>query len=236
MCDNMETGGTLISSVEYNGKISLVIFMARCPLRCPYCHNSEILEDGKDMGLDELFKLIDSAIDYIDAVVVSGGEPLLQIKELSSILKYSKGLNLKTKIDTSGCYPERLEEILQYIDYIAIDIKAPFNKYKDIIGADIGDKVKKSMEISNKNENIFLECRTTYVPSLLTYDDIKQISNEITSDLYTLQQFRNKNVLDDKLKDIENPPPDELKNIAKKIKPFLKKINIKTAEFGEESI
>ena len=232
----MEIGGTIISSVEYQGKISLVIFMAKCPLRCPYCHNKELLEDGEEISLEEIFKIIDDSVDYIDAVVVSGGEPLVQSADLIEILKYSKSLGLKTKVDTSGCYPERLDEVLKYTDYIAIDIKVPFDKYKDIIGANIGDSVEKSMKIANNSDNTLLECRTTYVPTLLDHDDIKQISREIECDFYTLQQFRSKNVLDESLELINSPNPNELRELARKIKPVLNKVRVKTAEFGEECI
>ncbi len=232
----MEIGGTIISSVEYHGKISLVIFMAKCPLRCPYCHNFELLENGEKATLEELFETIEEAADYIDAVVISGGEPLVHSKEVIELLKFSKTLGLKTKVDTSGCYPKRLDEVLKYTDYIAIDIKVPFEKYKEIIGADVGDNVEKSMKMANLSPNTYLECRTTYVPTLLTPDDIKQISREIECDLYTLQQFRSKNVLDESLEEIESPNPYELKKLAKEIKPILNNVKIKTAEFGEECI
>lgn len=232
----MEIGGTIISSVEYQGKISLVIFMAKCPLRCPYCHNSELLENGEESSLSEISKIIHDSVDYIDAVVVSGGEPLVHSEDVIEILKYAKSLGLKTKVDTSGCYPKRLDEVLKYTDYIAIDIKVPFDKYKDIIGADVGNNVEKSMKIANNANNTFLECRTTYVPTLLSHDDIKQISREIECDLYTLQQFRSKNVLDKSLERVESPNPHELRELAREIKPVLNKVKVKTAEFGEECI
>jgi len=233
---SMEIGGTVISSVEYHGKISLVIFMAKCPLRCPYCHNNELLDGGKEVKLSEVFKIIDDSEEYIDAVVISGGEPLVQFEELVSILKYSRELKLKTKLDTSACYPDRIKKVLPYLDYLAIDVKAPYDKYKVVTGYDIGEKVEKSVKIANANPNIFLECRTTYVPNLLKSDDIKQISREIECDLYTIQQFRNKNVLDESLEDVKSPNPLELKKLAEEIKPILNKVKVKTSEFGEECI
>ncbi|MGL6297949.1 MAG: radical SAM protein, partial [Methanobacteriaceae archaeon] len=87
----MILGGTVVSSVEFSGKISLVIFLAKCPLRCSYCHNSEILDNGYEISNKEIFKIIDENSGFIDAVVVSGGEPLLQIESLIEILKYSRG-------------------------------------------------------------------------------------------------------------------------------------------------
>ncbi len=122
------------------------------------------------------------------------------------------------------------------MDYVGLDIKAPFDKYSQIIGSDIGKKVKKSMEIISSYPETFLECRTTYVPGLMNPEDIKQISREIECDVYTLQQFRNREVLDSSLDKTPSPSPHELKKIAKMIKPILNKVKIKTAEFGEEII
>ena len=119
------------------------------------------------------------------------------------------------------------------MDYVALDVKAPFNKYQQVIGAEIGDKVIESMKISS-NSKCYLECRTTYVPGLLEPLDIIEIAQNIQCDIYTLQQFRNRTVLDKKLKETPNTSPKELHHIAHQIKPILGKIKIKTAEFGEE--
>jgi len=232
----MKVGATVISSIEFHGRISLVIFMAKCPLRCPFCHNWELIDGGEDKTLSEIFKLIDDDVDYIDAVAISGGEPLEQLEDLKEILIYCKSLSLDTKLDTSGIYPERLNEIIGLVDYIAIDVKAPFDRYQEIIGADISDKVKESIEIANNSNNTFVECRTTYVPSLITPKDIEKIAEEIDCDCYTIQQFRNKNVLDESLEDIESPNPNKLREIAISIKDKFKQVKIKTAEFGEEII
>ncbi|MCC7554400.1 MAG: anaerobic ribonucleoside-triphosphate reductase activating protein [Methanobacteriaceae archaeon] len=235
----MLIGGTLISSIELHGNISLVIFFAKCPLRCPYCHNGEILENGEEISFEDIKKTIDKNLDYIDAIVITGGEPLLQLNDLIKLLKYIKSLNRKIKLDTSGIYPERIKKILDLnlIDYIALDVKAPFNKYEEIIGTDIGENVKKSMEIINNYPNVTLEIRTTFVPTLLNKNDIKNLVLEINADIYTLQQFRNKNVLDKSLENIDSPNPHELKEIASSLKDFFNgKIIIKSSEFGEEVI
>lgn len=235
----MLVGGTIISSIEYSGKISFVIFFAKCPLRCPYCHNGDILKEGDEISLKEMKNTIDKSIDFLDAVVITGGEPLVQFDELIELLKYSKSLNLKTKLDTSGIYPDKIKEILDLnlVDYVAIDVKAPFNKYEEIIGSDIGLNVKKSIEVVNNYKNVTLELRTTYVPTLINNQDIKNIAENINGDIYTIQQFRNKSVLDESLKNVESPNPNDLKKIALSLKDIFKgKINIKSSEFGEEQI
>jgi pyruvate formate lyase activating enzyme len=235
--DKMRIGGHITSTLEFPSHMSIVVFTAGCNLMCPYCHNPELIDmnGGEDIPLEKLYKIIHDSSDFIDAVVITGGEPLLQINDTKKLFDYCHECNLKTKLDTNGCYPKKLEEIIELVDYIALDVKAPFNKYKEVIGDDVGDLVKKSMELGFESDS-FLECRTTYVPSLMNPADIEKIAKEINCDLYTLQQFRNRTVLDVKLQNTPNTTRNELFDIANKIKPFLEKIKIKTGEFGDEII
>ena len=225
----------IVSSLEFPEKMSLVIFTGGCILRCPYCHNPELIDNGKSVELTEIIKKIESSIDFIDSVVITGGEALIQYEDVEEILKYCKIRGLETKLDTNGCFPDKLSELIGLLDYVALDIKAPFDKYDEIIGSDIGDKVKKSMEICT-DKGIYLECRTTYVPFLMDQQDIIEIAKSITADIYTIQQFRDKSVLDKKLQGTPVPSRDELKEIGEAVKPFLKRVRIKTAEFGNEFI
>jgi pyruvate formate lyase activating enzyme len=233
---SIEIGGMLVSSVEFPGKMSLVIFTAGCMLRCPYCHNPGIINGGMKMEINEIFKEIDDSLDFIDSVVLTGGEPLIQNEGVFEIVKYCKNIKLDIKIDTNGYYPEKLEKLVMYVDYVALDIKAPFNKYKEIIGEDIGENVRKSMEICSKSPETYFECRTTYVPGLMVPEDVVEIAKNISCDSYTIQQFRNKTVLDEKLKETPSPSRKELIKLAESVKPFLNNIKIKTSEFGEEII
>ena len=233
--DMIGIGGILVSTIEYAGKISLVIFAAGCMLRCPYCHNPGIIEGGNQRKIGEIYNKINDSLDFIDSVVITGGEPLFQHEEVTKILKYCKTLGLSTKLDTNGYYPEKLENLLDFVDYVALDVKAPFKKYKKVIGVDIGENVQKSIQVCLKS-SAYLECRTTYVPGLLNQRDIIDIAKNIECDVYTIQQFNNKTVLDEKLKVIESPSRKELFDIAESIKPYQKNIKIKTSEFGDEII
>lgn len=228
-------GDMIVSSLEFPEKMSLVIFTGGCILRCPYCHNYELIDNGKSVELPEIFNKIESSMDFIDSVVITGGEALIQYDDVKKILKYSKKQGLETKLDTNGCFPDKLSELIDLLDYVALDIKAPFDKYEEIIGSDMGDNVKECMEICTNN-GIYLECRTTYVPFLMDPEDIIKIAKSITTDIYTIQQFRDKTVLDKKLQGTPVPSRDELKEIGEAVKPFLKKVRIKTAEFGNEFI
>ena len=234
----MYIGGTVISSVEFRGNMSLVIFMSKCPLACRYCHNVELLEDNTEWSLEKVISEIDSSADFLDAIVISGGEPLVQTDAVIQILTYVRQIGLKTKLDTSGIYPDNLKRILDLglLDYVSLDVKTTFSKYRKITGANVGFQVKKSMELVNE-ARVHLEIRTTYVPTLHTKKDIKNLVDEIEADVYTIQQFRNKNVLDPALEKVEVPNPHDLIKLAEEIKPYFDGIvKVKSGEFGEQVI
>ena len=234
----MYVGGSVISSVEFHGNMSLVIFMSKCPLACRYCHNVELLEDNTEKSFEEIVREIDSSVDFLDAIVISGGEPLVQTDAVIEILKHVRQIGLKTKLDTSGIYPDKLKRILDLdlLDYVSLDVKTTFSKYKKITGANVGFKVKRSMELINK-VGVHLEIRTTFVPTLHTKKDIKNLVDEIEADVYTIQQFRNKNVLDPKLEKVEVPNPHDLAELAREVKPYFNgTVKVKSAEFGEQVI
>lgn len=228
-------GGSFISSIDFPGRMTYVISTAGCPLRCQYCHNPELFDSKNLVELSQLLKQMDDNCLFMDAFALTGGEPLMQDKEIPKLFEHAKELGLETKLDTNGVYPFKLNKILDLVDYIALDIKAPWNKYLEVTGFDIGKNIKESMEIIYDSDT-YLECRTTYVPTLLCEEDIINISENIKCDLYTLQQFRNRTVLNPELHGSREPSPDELKNIALKIKPNINKIKIKTRQFGAELI
>lgn len=235
----MYVGGSVISSVEFHGNMSLVLFMSGCPLACRYCHNVELLEDKTDKSFEEIKHEIDSSADFLDAVVISGGEPLMQIDALIEIFTYVRQIGLKTKLDTSGIYPDRIKQLLDLnlLDFVSLDVKTTFSKYRKITGSNVGFQVKKSMELINADDNVHLEIRTTYVPTLHTKKDIINLVDEIEADIYTIQQFRNKNVLDPALEKVDVPNPHDLADLAREIKPYFKgQVKVKSGEFGEQII
>ena len=234
----MYVGGTVISSVEFHGNMSLVIFMSKCPLACRYCHNVELLEDTTEKSFEEIKQEIDSSVDFLDAIVISGGEPLVQTEAVIEILTYVRQIGLKTKLDTSGIYPDKIKKILDLdlLDYVSLDVKTTFSKYRKITGANVGFQVKKSMDYIN-DAGVHLEIRTTYVPTLHTKKDIINLVDEINADIYTIQQFRNKNVLDPALEKVEVPNPHDLAKLAEEIKPYFDGVvKVKSGEFGEQVI
>lgn len=187
------SGWMKTSMVDYPGKLSSVVFIQGCNMNCFYCHNKELIHPGKTSKVDEteIFDWLTKRKPFVEAVVVSGGEPSLQ-QDLPEFLLKIKNMGLRTKLDTNGTRPDVLE-ILIYkglLDYIAMDIKAPLEKYHEICGVRLVDNcIKESISII-KNSHVSHEFRTTLAPGI-NMEDIKGIIKEldITSNYY-LQKCR----------------------------------------------
>lgn len=190
----MHIGGWQKSSLlDYPGKISAIIFTQGCNFACPYCHNPDLVKKTSDSSIEEseVFDFLKTRIGKLDAVVISGGEPCLQA-DIIDFIKKIKNMGFLVKLDTNGSYPGVLQLLLaqKLIDYVAMDIKAPIEKYKEVSCYKEEPKnILKSIEIL-KNSNIDYEFRTTVVKSQLDYADFEHIGAMIEgSGIYYLQKF-----------------------------------------------
>ncbi|MBE6493124.1 MAG: anaerobic ribonucleoside-triphosphate reductase activating protein [Methanosphaera stadtmanae] len=228
------------SSLDYPKKMALVVFTPGCDLRCKYCHNPQLLRETKLSSEDilEIDEEIQNNLDFIDAIVISGGEALLHLDFVKYIIKKAKSADLLVKLDTNGLHPNELSQIIKSLDYVAMDIKAPLDEYykiTDVYPKDVKERILKSIDITLEND-VFLECRTTYVPNLLMPEDIKLLVSQIKCNQYTLQQFRNKITFDSRLSNYEEPNPDELIEILKSLDTSVPQINLKSKQFGNQII
>lgn len=176
------------SFIDYPSKIAYVVFCGGCNFDCWYCHNRPILRKFKILDEQEVLSDIKSRGNFIDGVVISGGEPTLQFDLVEFIKKLSP---LPVKLDTNGSKPDVIETLLKnnLLDYIAMDIKAPFSKYATIACCEIDiNAIKRSVEII-RSSGLNYEFRTTFSPDL-TKEDILEISKHISgAKLYTLGKF-----------------------------------------------
>ena len=181
------------SLIDYPKKISAVIFTQGCNFRCDYCHNPDLLPLTSCFLIkeQEVLTFLQTRKNKLDAVVISGGEPCLQ-DDLIEFLKGLKSMGFQTKLDTNGSFPNKLKEVidLTLVDYIAMDVKAPISKYKDIANTHINtDNILQSIEIIKKS-GIDYEFRTTIVKSLLSFEDIYSIGKMVSgANKYYLQKF-----------------------------------------------
>ncbi|AEH06321.1 anaerobic ribonucleoside-triphosphate reductase activating protein [Methanothermococcus okinawensis] len=219
-----------ISTIDYPKKCSAVVFMSGCNMKCGYCHNYEhMLENTHEMTPEEVFNSID--LMFAEAIVISGGEPTLQPKALKELCIIAKRKGFPVKLDTNGTNIEIIKDLIdnKLIDYIALDVKCAFDKYKKITNYD-GEKIKKNMlELINycKKNNVFIECRTTFVPNVMDEKDIIEIAKSVKNcDLYTIQQFDNEHAWKDEYKKIREPTTNELVELGKISTQYLKNSDV----------
>ncbi|AJY68350.1 ribonucleoside-triphosphate reductase [Geobacter sulfurreducens] len=164
----LEIGGLLpFTTINYPGKLSAVIFCQGCPWRCGYCHNRHLIPtmSGAAIPWLEIVALLRSRCGLLDAVVFSGGEPTMQAG-LPDAMRAVRGMGFKVGLHTAGSYPERLHECLSYLDWVGMDLKAPFEEYEQITGIPgSGEAARQSAELLRQS-SVSHQFRTTVDPFL----------------------------------------------------------------------
>ncbi|MFH1630918.1 MAG: anaerobic ribonucleoside-triphosphate reductase activating protein [Candidatus Aenigmatarchaeota archaeon] len=221
-----------ITLIDYPGKVATTVFTMGCDFRCSYCHNPELVEKidstPEKMGVVDVLKFLEIRKKFIDAVVITGGEPTMQ-KNIISFIEKIKELDLLVKLDTNGSRPEVLEKLLEkkIVDYVAMDIKAPFEKYQEIAGKSDTKKIKQSIEIVKKFPDY--EFRTT-VSKHLSAGDITKIAETIAESgiakKYFLQQMRFIKILKPDYTQ-ELYTKEELEVICRMLKPFIYNVGVR---------
>ncbi|MDO5441530.1 MAG: anaerobic ribonucleoside-triphosphate reductase activating protein [Bacillota bacterium] len=159
-----------LTLLDFPGHTACTVFLAGCDMRCPFCHNSELIDVSADVIMtdEELLTFLKGRQGLLDGVAFTGGEPLLR-KELPDLLKEVKALGFATKLDTNGAHPKALKSILdaRLVDYVAMDIKNSPEKYPQTSGKANLDitKIKESIEIIMYS-GVDYEFRTTVVDQL----------------------------------------------------------------------
>lgn len=208
------------SLLDFPEKIAAIVFTVGCNFRCGYCHNPELING--EAKIEDVFEFLKTRQGKLDGVVITGGEPCLQ-KDLPEFIKQVKELGFAVKLDTNGSFPEMLEKVLPDLDYVAMDIKAPLEKYSQIVNVDVDtSKILKSIEIL-KNGGVDYEFRTTVVKSQLSFEDFEKIGQLIQgAPRYYLQKFVASKILDKSLENEKTYSTEEFERIIDILKPYVK--------------
>lgn len=189
-----------ISLIDYPDKIAAIVFTQGCNFRCAYCHNSQLINCQKNGNFtpESIFDFLKSRQGKLEGLVITGGEPTLQ-PDLPEFIAQVKEMGYKVKLDSNGSNSTMLKKLIdqKLVDYIAMDVKAPLDKYEKIVGKKINiAEVKKSIKLII-GSGIDHEFRTTYTDKLLSIADVKGIIKLIRgAKKYYLQNYvDNENVL-----------------------------------------
>lgn len=216
-----------LSMVDFPGLLCATVFTPGCNLRCPFCHNgSLVLDDEPNVDEEVVFDFFETRKNKLDAVCLSGGEPLLQ-KGVAEFLRKVKEMGFKTKLDTNGTKPQYLKELLSggVVDYVAMDIKNSPGKYAETVGVKAFNlkPVYESIDII-KSSGVEYEFRTTVTKTFHDEESLLEASHMIEgAAAWYLQTYReSENVID---KSVEGYSEEEMKSLfeaLRKTVPFVR--------------
>jgi pyruvate formate lyase activating enzyme len=219
------------SLIDYPGRIASILFTGGCTFRCRYCYNRSLLTvtELPDLDVDMILATLKTRRNFIEGVVVTGGEPTLH-PGLIDLLCAIRRIGLDVKLDTNGTHPEILEWIIEdnLAEYIAMDYKAPLNKLEDVAcirGAE--KRVAASAHLLMARAKRY-EFRTTVHPLLHTREDLFEIAEELGgARSWHLQQFHAVDPLDPALRDTAPYPAAFILAIGDLLKPRFGKFSVR---------
>lgn len=181
------------SLLDYPGKVAAILWTAGCNFRCPFCYNKQLVFNETDeISIDTLLSFLQKRKGKLDAVSITGGEPFLH-DDLIDLIQNIKDLGYLVKVDTNGCFPDKLQSILSkgLIDYVSMDVKATKEKYDLVAGVDVDIKAIDASIDLIKNMAPDYEFKTTVIPTYHSMEDILKIAQWLKgSKRYFIQQFK----------------------------------------------
>jgi len=228
----MKIGGFQKTSLlDYPDRISAIVWTNGCNFRCPFCYNPSLaLGKSNVFPEEEILSFLSKRKGLVEGVVVTGGEPFMQ-DDLPVFLTKIKSLGFLVKVDTNGSYPEKLKALIenQLVDYVAMDVKAPKEKYPQLAGVAVDvSQISVSIDLIRQKVPQY-EFRTTFVPKLLVKEDIVAIAQWLQgADRYYLQQFKKMTpVLSKNLDQMAPYPKEYFQETLAAIQPFFKQCSIR---------
>jgi pyruvate formate lyase activating enzyme len=176
-----------MSLIDWDGMVATTLYLSGCNFRCPYCHNSGLVlfpDQYESIPFDEILAYVREHNDFLDGVVVTGGEPCIH-EGIPDLLRELRDVGMRVKLDTNGSFPEMLDLLIreELVDYVAMDVKAPLDFDAYARSAGIADrrtfeKVRDSIDILLEGK-VDYEFRITVVPALHRASDLDRIAEQI---------------------------------------------------------
>jgi pyruvate formate lyase activating enzyme len=197
----MRIGGFQKTSlIDWEGKIASMIFTKGCNFRCGYCHNPslvlpELMNRTPDIQEELVLSYLRNRINWLDGVVISGGEPTIH-KDLPEFLHKIRQIGLPVKLDTNGTNSQMIKKLIdnKLIDYISMDIKTIIRakEYQRITNCNDPESIERINESINllRSSSIQYQFRTTALPHLHTEEFLFNLRNSFINDSYIVQKFR----------------------------------------------
>ena len=191
----LRVGGlTPLSTADWPGMLAAVVFCQGCPWRCGYCHNPDLIPARGDHEIpwEDVLAFLRRRQGLLDGVVFSGGEPTAQAGLLDA-MREVRALGFKIGLHSGGMYPQRLASVLPLVDWVGLDVKAPFADYARVTGvAGSGERAGAGL-LEVVASGVAHEVRTTVHPALLADADVVGLAHDLAArgvKHYVIQAFR----------------------------------------------
>lgn len=204
--------------LDWPGRLSATVFLGGCNLRCPFCHNPELvgMPRRRQLGLTDVVAHVRAKREWIDGVVVSGGEPTSD-PGLGELLRALRAEGMRVKLDTNGTSPERLESFIaeRLVDFVALDVKSLPERYDRATGTrGVWPAVARSIR-TIIDSGVDHEFRTTCYPSAVETADLPTIASLLAGGRrFAIQQFRPQRTLDPGAATVRPHAPEALRRAA----------------------
>ena len=219
--------------LDFPGRVACTVFFGGCDMRCPFCHNAELLDGTAPAIMDdeELLAFLKKRQGLLDGVAFTGGEPLLQ-KDLPELAAKIRDLGYPVKLDTNGMHPERLELMMKkgLVQYVAMDIKNGPERYAETAGLPEIDlaPVRESVSLLMNGETDY-EFRTTVVAELHDDRSFEQIGQWIKGARhYYLQKFTDRDTVP--FEGLHAPTDEQMRKWAEKLRPDIPAVELRGLE------
>ena len=216
--------------LDFPGRVACTVFFGGCDMRCPFCHNAELLDGSAPPVMDEqeLLAFLEKRKGLLEGVAFTGGEPLLQ-KDLPVLAEKIRALGYPVKLDTNGTHPDLLARMIRngLVQYVAMDIKNSPDRYGETAGLDSFDlePVRKSVSLLLEDSTEY-EFRTTAVAELHDDSSFEQIGPWIRgAQHYYLQQFTDRETVP--FQGLHSPTEEQMHRWAEIIRPYVPSVEIR---------
>jgi pyruvate formate lyase activating enzyme len=222
-----------LSLIDYPGNLSAVAFTYGCNMRCPYCHNPELVTEKLDTNRifseEDVTNFLKTRTDKLDGLVITGGEPTMH-KDLPRFISDVKKLRFKVKLDTNGSNVCMVKELIdnQLVDYWAIDVKYSDELYKQGLNGGIQiANISEALKLIMKDGKDY-EFRTTITKSLHDENAMHEIGKLVKgAKRYFLQRFNPGKTIDPTFDESEIPDEKTLKHFARIMREYVDEVDIR---------
>jgi len=216
------SGMTPLTTIDFPDHLACVLYTQGCPLRCRYCHNPHLIPFGDQAGALswlEIEEFLHRRVGLLEAVVFSGGEPTLQ-PALAAAMSAVRELGFKIGLHSAGVSPVRLAKLLPLVDWVGLDVKAPYHRYARVTGRDHqAVQNRRSLELL-LDAGIAFECRTTVDWRLFSPDELHNLACQLAElgvERYAVQINQGRNCLDPELEQTVALPTEQLASLKRKL-------------------